>query len=906
LPFLARLNIARKYSKEPLTLISTSVRPLFRPLPILLFLFLLLYGPHAPAQRLNNVARPQHYRLELTPDLNAATFAGSERIDLTLVQSAREITLNALDIQFQSVTTSINGRTLTAEVTPDPAKQQATFRFPEQLPAGPHRLTIRYTGVLNSKLRGFYLSKTSRRNYAVTQFESTDARRAFPSFDEPAMKATFDVSLVVAKGDTAISNTNIISDTPGPGVGQHTIQFAQTPKMSTYLVAFLVGDFECISGASDGIPIRVCATPGHVQDGAFALSAAEFFLHYYDTYFGIKYPMPKLDMIALPDFEAGAMENFGAITYRETALLVNPKTAPLSAQKHVAVDVAHEMAHQWFGDMVTMQWWDNIWLNEGFATWMEYKPVAAWKPEWEMPQEVASNLNRTLDLDARKVTRTIRATADTPDEINEMFDGISYGKAGAVLSMVENYLGEQTFREGVHDYLAAHMYGNATAEDFWNTQTKVSHRPVDKIMESLVTQPGEALLTFGAPQGEKESVTQQRFFLNPQTAGSPQPVWTLPVCVGISSGGANCQIIDRKNTFLRVPEAQVFYANASGKGYYRSQYDVASYRKILSHVETALDPEGRIVLLGSEWALTRADQASIGDFLNLAASVKDDKSAYVAQTVAYSLTSIDQRLISTSHEHQLLAAWVRNTFGPVLDRLGSPAEAESTERRELRAVLFSVVGGIGDDPAVIAQARRTVSEYLEHPDSVDPTLAATALRVAAQNGNAALFAQLQRISASTDNPQLSRQTLYALARFRNPELIRRTLQYAVSGKVRNQDSADLIAVELEDRNTQEVAWDFVKNNWPAVLAQTTTFTGASLVSATGSFCTADRATEVAAYFSEHKVPAAESALEHAQNNIHDCIGLRSAQGPSLLQWLSSSFSAQGAAGRQVSIIARPN
>ena len=881
------------------------VRFLFRLLPIWLSVFSLLYATQAVAQRLSNVARPQHYSLRLTPNLDAATFAGEEQINLTLAQPAREITLNALEIQFQSVTTAMNGRTLTAEVTLDPEKQQATFRFPERLPSGPQRLTIRYTGVLNSKLRGFYLSKTSKRNYAVTQFESTDARRAFPSFDEPAMKATFDVTLVVPEGDTAISNTNIVSDTAGPGVDQHTIQFAQTPKMSTYLLAFLVGDFECISGASDGVPIRVCATPGHAQDGTFALSAAEFFLHYYDTYFGIKYPMPKLDMIALPDFEAGAMENFGAVTYRETALLVNPKTAPLSAQKNVAVDVAHEMAHQWFGDMVTMQWWDNVWLNEGFATWMEDKAVAEWKPEWQMSQDVAFELNRTLDLDARKVTRTIRATADTPDEINEMFDGISYGKAGAVLSMVENYVGQQTFREGVHKYLAAHMYGNATAEDFWNTQTEVSHRPVDKIMESLVTEPGEALVTFGIPQDGKVKVSQQRFFLNPQATGAPDTLWTLPVCIGTSSERADCQTIDNKTASLRiaqgipegVPEAPVFYGNASGKGYYRSQYDPASYRKLVSHVESALDAEDRIVLLGNEWALTRASKASIGDFLSLAESVKNDSSPYVAQTVAFSLTSIDQRLVSTSREHQLLAAWVRNTFGPVLDRLDRPAAGDSPERKELRAVLFSMVGGIGDDPAVIAQAKQITSEYLENPGSVDATLAGTALRVAAQNGDTALFDQLQRTSASTGNPQLARQALYALGRFRDPTLVRRTLEYAVSGRVRNQDSGQLIAGELEDRNTQEVAWNFVKSHWPAVLAQTTTFTGASLVSATGSFCTASRASEVAAYFSQHHVAAAESALEHAQNNINDCVELRAAQGPSLMQWLSNDSSANGGAGR---------
>src|ERR1700748_418247 len=443
------------------------------------------------AQRLPDSVRPEHYSLTLAPNLKDATFTGSEKIDVLLQHPVDSITLNAAEIKFQSVKTKVNGKTLTATVTEDPQKEQATFNFQQSLPAGRLTLEIEYTGILTNELRGFYLSKTAKRNYAVTQFEPTDARRAFPSFDEPAFKATFNVSLIVDKADTAISNTNIVSDTPGPVAGEHTIRFATTPKMSTYLVAFLVGDFQCTSGESDGVPIRACATPDKVQYTKFAVQAAEFVLHYYDTYFGIKYPMPKLDMIAIPDFEAGAMENFGAITYRESDLLVDEKNAPLEAKKEVASVVAHEMAHQWFGDMVTMQWWNNLWLNEGFATGMENKPGAAWHPEWNIPQDVAEGLNSTLNLDAAHTTRTIRAKADTPDQINEMFDGISYGKAGAVLLMVENYLGDETFRKGVHNYLAAHMYGNATAEDFWGAQTETSHKPVDKIMDSFVTQPGE-------------------------------------------------------------------------------------------------------------------------------------------------------------------------------------------------------------------------------------------------------------------------------------------------------------------------------------------------------------------------------------------------------------------------------
>ncbi|HMD21097.1 MAG TPA: M1 family metallopeptidase, partial [Alloacidobacterium sp.] len=613
----------------------------------------------AAAQRLPDTVRPEHYSLILTPDLKNATFAGSEKIEVQVQKPVDSITLNAIEIKFQSVKTKLNGKVLDAAVTEDTDKQQATFNFHQQLPAGKLTLEIEYTGILNGELRGFYLSKTEKRNYAVTQFEPTDARRAFPSFDEPGFKATYDVTLIVDKGDTAISNTNIASDTAGPATDKHTIKFATTPKMSSYLVAFLVGDFQCTSGESDGVPIRACATPDKVEMGKYAVKAAEFVLHYYDTYFGIKYPMPKLDMIAIPDFEAGAMENFGAITYRETDLLIDENTASIGAKKNVAEVVAHEMAHQWFGDMVTMQWWDNIWLNEGFATWMENKPVAAWHPDWNIPQEVAEGLNGTLNLDAARTTRTIRAKAETPDEINEMFDGISYGKAGAVLLMVENYLGEETFRRGVHNYLAAHMYGNATAEDFWNAQTAESHKPVDKIMESFVAQPGVPILSFNSPQGDSVAVSQQRFFLSPGSKAENAQSWTLPVCVKANDGKENCEVLSAAQQSLKTPQAPFFFANAEGKGYYRSTYPADVYAKIVDNVETGLTPEERIGLLGDAWAQVRADKISVGDYLNLAAAVKDDASAAVIQTALNAVGAIDNTIANTDDEHEALAAWVR-------------------------------------------------------------------------------------------------------------------------------------------------------------------------------------------------------------------------------------------------------
>ena len=653
-----------------------------------LSLILLPVFSSALAQRLPSVARPQHYSLQLAPDLNGATFTGEETIDLTLSQPEDSIVLNADELKFERVSAQSEGKSLAATVTLDPGQQQATFHFDRKLAAGAVRLKIAYSGVLNGSLRGFYLSRSATRRYAVTQFEPTDARRAFPSFDEPELKATFDVSLVVPDGDTAIGNTNIVSDTPGPGRAEHTIRFARTPKMSTYLVAFLVGDFQCLSGESDGVPIRACATPDKVQLGKFALSGAEFFLHYYDTYFGIKYPMPKLDMIAIPDFEAGAMENFGAITYRETAMLVNEKTGSFEEKRNVAVDVAHEMAHQWFGDMVTMEWWDNIWLNEGFATWMSNKPLAAWKPDWDIPQQQASDLNQTLDLDGRRVTRAIRARAETPSEINEMFDGITYDKAAAVLLMTENYLGEKTFREGVHRYLQAHMYGNATAEDFWNTMQSVSNKPVDKIMRSLVVQPGEPLLSFGEPHGGSVSVTQKRFFLDPKRSEEQQQSWVLPVCMKNGGGRPDCPVLTGTEQKLAAPQSDLFYGNAGGKGYYRSRYESADYQQLIGRVETGLTPPERITFLGNEWALARAGMATVGDFLTLASAVSADSSPYVIETVATAVNIIDQQVASTPQEHAQLAGWVRKTFGPPLARLGARRRLEKHRARNCCGLIY--------------------------------------------------------------------------------------------------------------------------------------------------------------------------------------------------------------------------
>jgi aminopeptidase N/puromycin-sensitive aminopeptidase len=841
----------------------------------------------ASAQRLPQTIRPEHYRLWLTPDLKAATFTGVETIDVNVAEPTNQITLNAAEITFQAVSVGGGGegKTLRASVSLDKDKQQATFTFPEKLPAGKASLAIYYTGILNNELRGFYLSKTAKRNYAVTQFEAIDARRAFPCFDEPAFKATFDVTLVVDSGDTAISNGEIIADTPGPVAGKHTLKFATTPKMSTYLVAFLVGDFQCTTGESDGVTIRSCSTPDKVALTPYSVDVAKFVLHYYNNYFGISYPLKKLDLIALPDFEAGAMENFGAITFRETALLTDPKTASVSALKGVALTIAHEMAHQWFGDLVTMQWWDNLWLNEGFATWMENKPIAAMHPEWNIDQSVISGIDGVLNLDAQPTTRAIRAKADTPDEINQMFDGIAYGKASDVLFTVENYLGEETFRKGVHNYLAAHKYANATAEDFWGAQTSTSHKPVDKIMESLVAQPGEPLLTFSEQTKGQVDVSQKRFYLSPSIQPDPAQKWTLPVCFKTNTG-QDCDLLSPSTARLKAPTGAFFFANAGGKGYYRSTYPASEYAALVAQVETTLTPAERISLIGDQWAQARSNKVPIGAYLDLVAAVKDDPNAEVVSTAMNGLRAAYTRVASTTEERNALAAWIRTTFEPQYVRLGPPTKNDSSNTRELRAELFGLLGNYGKDQAVLTQARETAASYLVNPGSVDATFGQTALAIAARNGDAALFDQLQKISETSTNPEFQEGALRLMAVFENPALVQRSLDYAVSGKVRNQDAIIQFAIALQSDENREQAWKYIQNNWEKVQAQFTTEMGAVLVSSTGSFCSVEGRASVEQFFSTHKVASSDKALKHALEHIDGCVELRTLQEPNLKQWLA--------------------
>jgi aminopeptidase N len=450
---------------------------------------ILLAASPAHAQRLSGTVVPEHYDLSVTIDLEHTRFEGTTGIDIVVKQPTREIRLNAADLRFGSVSVTAAGRTQNASVTVHASDETVTLTVPTAVPAGAARLQIAYEAPLNDNLRGLYVSRTTRRSYAVTQFESTDARRAFPCFDEPAFKATFSVTVTADRGDSVISNGRMTADRPGPSAAQHTMTFSRTPKMSSYLVAIAAGDFECLEGGADGIPIRICATPDKKNLGRIALGAAERILHYLNSYHTIQYPFEKLDVVAVPDFAAGAMENTAAIFYRETDLLADNETGSLAVRKRIYSILAHEMAHQWFGDLVTMAWWDDLWLNESFATWMAPRAVAGLEPSWHMDIDAAEESQTALTLDALNATHAIHVDVNTPAEIESVFDPISYDKGASVLRMLEAYVGTEAFQKGVNSYLEKHKYANATSEDFLGAISAASGKPVDRVIGTFVLQP---------------------------------------------------------------------------------------------------------------------------------------------------------------------------------------------------------------------------------------------------------------------------------------------------------------------------------------------------------------------------------------------------------------------------------
>ena len=843
--------------------------------------------PASDAVVLPETARPSKYRIKLQPDLKNFTFDGEQSVDLLILEATSTIVLNSIDLEISNTTLHANGTTLTSKsVTIDKDAETATLDFGETIQPGDARLEMVFTGGLNDKLMGFYRSEyTSQdgetRYLATTQFEPTDARRAFPCWDEPAKKATFEVTLVFSDEYQAVSNTPVVEEAvPGPGL--KSVRFAETPIMSTYLLVFIVGNLTSIEErAAGGTTVGVWTTPGKEDQASFALDTSVKLLSYFNEYFGIPYPLPKLDHIAIPDFAAGAMENWGAVTYRETALLVDPDNSSAGTRQRVAEVIAHEMAHMWFGDLVTMEWWDDLWLNESFASWMGNKAVDWLFPEWEMwTQFVNMDTNRALSLDGLKNSHPIEQAVKNPAEVSQLFDAISYSKGASVIRMLENFLGEESFRKGLNRYLSSHMYDNARTEDLWSALETESGRPVTAIMDSWVKQMGYPVLQVESDRTGGQttlSVTQERFVYD-RFLGDGEPdsdsdneVWRVPVSASQGSEESAVTVMDGRQTQIDVPGSGDGWVklNPLQTGFFRVNYSTEDWQRLVPAIESLeLHATDRLGVQNDAYALSRAGLLPVTQFLSLAQAYKNEGDASVWSDLASNLRDIEQ-LISDEAIHPAYQGFAREIFGPAARKIGwEPKSGEGHLDALLRSTVLSQAGSY-HDPGVTAQASERFQKYLQDRETLAPDLRGVVFALAAQSGGKDVYDQIWGLEGETDLAEEKIRLLMSLTRFQRPELLNSTLADSLSAKVRSQDSITLVAGVAANPKGRDLAWEFVKDNWAEFDRR---YGGGGfglmrLVSICSHFNSQEKADEVDSFFAEHPAPAAERTIRQALERV---------------------------------------
>ena len=766
---------------------------------------------------------PIRYDLRLEPDLTAASFAGQETITLTVHEPTFEIVLNAIDLGITSAQIKgDSGPARQATIALDASFQRCHLTFTTPLSPGTWRLTITFSGTLNDKLRGFYRSTYkdehgATHGMAATQFEATDARRAFPCWDEPDFKAVFATTLVIDPTLTAVSNTKIESETLAGG--KKVVRFADTIKMSTYLVAFIVGRIEPTEPVMVGqTPLRLWAVHGKGHLARFGQDIAAASLSFFENYYGIPYPGDKLDLLAIPDFASGAMENLGAITYRETALLVDQPSATHGELERVADVVAHENAHMWFGDLVTMSWWNGLWLNEAFATFMEMLAVDAWKPEWKRWDSFGVSRAAAFSVDGLHSTRPIEYPVQAPKGADAMFDVLTYEKGASVLRMLEQHIGPTVFRDGVRDYLHAHAYGNADTNDLWVSLGKIAKQPVPQLMNGWIFQPGFPLVTATVSPSSELTIRQQRFsYLSEAQADPSQDQrWQIPLQMRVTAGGkANTSrmLLTEKDTTVPLPnDWESILLNEGGHGFYRVRYAPDLLSRLLNAGIDRLAAIERFNLINDAWATTVADLMPLTDYLDLTARFTAERDKNVWAVLLDSFSFLNR--IITVEDRPTLEAFVRGRVGPAVAALGwVPRSGESELTKQLRGELIGAQGKLGNDPAIQRRTAELYRAYRNDATAVDPNVVPSLVAILAHTGDAARYDEFNERFRTATTPQEERRYLFSLAAFQPEALLKRTLACTISGEIRTQDAPFLVSAILGNIYGRELAWAFVKTNW---------------------------------------------------------------------------------------------
>ena len=792
---------------------------------------------------------PRRYELRLEPDLEGFAFGGTVGVDVEVREATDEIVLNAAELEITGG--DLDGVAL-AGVEYDGEHERAVLGLGETARPGTSRLNLSFAGTLNDQLRGFYRSTFTdddgeQRVIATTQFESTNARRAFPCWDEPDLKAVFEVTLVVPDDLMAVSSGAEVSS-QALGDGRRAVRFAPTMEMSTYLLAFVVGPLEATDPVDvNGTPLRVVHPVGKGHLTEFALDAGAFCLSFFEDYFAIDYPGDKLDLVAIPDFAFGAMENMGCVTFREILLLLDPDSST-QQERQTAVDViAHELAHMWFGNLVTMKWWNGIWLKEAFATFCEMLAVDAYRPDWK--RWLAFGLSRAaaFDVDALAATRAIEYPVVSPADAEGMYDLLTYEKGAAAVRMLEQYLGADEFRDGVRHYLRRHSYANTETHHLWDALAESTGEPARDVMDSWIFQGGHPVVTAAASDDGRITLSQERFRYD----GQPDEAhWQVPVvaALGTDTGERTERLVLEDPIALGGDSPDWVMVNADADGFYRVAYEGGLLDRLLDGGPD-LDPLQRYVLVDDQWALTVADRLGVADYLAFAermATAEDDLAVW--RRLAGTLGTLDHMISDDGRVG--LQARVRDMAGPVWGRVGwDPVAGEDDRTGELRGVLARTLAVCGNDAEAIARCRDLMAA-----EGVDPALAAAAIAVVAATGDGADYEEIRQRYENAPTPQLELRYLMALTTFDDDALMDRTLAATIDGTVRSQDAGFVLRGCLENRDHGPQAWTFITEHWQDINQRLPSAIVPRMLGGISALSTPELATAVEEFLNAHPVP----------------------------------------------------
>jgi aminopeptidase N len=815
------------------------MRPLF---PFLAALLSITFPAIMPAEKpfsfkdtpgkLPKEVVPTDYSIRIVPNIDALKFSGTETVKLDVRNPVHRLVLNALEMEISDA--SLDGKVLPkSAIQIDSENELLILALPSEVAAGNHRLALSFSGKINQQGQGlFYMRYQEQGSPAAaekkfmlgTQFEATDARRFFPCWDEPAFRARFQLTTVVPGNWVAVSNMPIESEKKIAGGKE--VRFAATPPMSSYLNVFVAGELDLIESRSGPTQIRVIATKGKAELGRYALEATAQILQYYNDYFGVPYPLPKLDQIALPGGFGGAMENWGGITYYESALVFDPKNSSAETKQIIYEVIAHEMAHMWFGDLVTMAWWDNLWLNEGFASWMGTKCTAHFNPQWEvwMRRETPRDPTRRVGIakeaamegDARSTTHPIQQPVATEAEANSAFDDITYKKGQSFLRMLESFLGEEVFRDGIRRYIAEHQYSNATTADLWNALSEASKKPIGEIAAGWTEQPGFPVVKVEREAGGKVSLTQERFTVNFKNA--PPLEWKIPLTYSVVGEEPGTLLMTSKLESLQnIPADRALKLNVNGAGNYRVEYDEPSW-KLLLEALPKLGVEDRVNLLSDAWALVQAGRVSVSLYFGLVEKLPASTELAEREQIINVLDFINRVLVG-SPEREKFQRYSRSLLRPTFETLGwEPKKGELPTAGNLRSSLIGTLGDL-NDPQITAGCRERFQKYFANPASLAPDLRPSVLAVVGRYADEKTWSKLHELGLKTTSIEEKQNYYNALAEAIDPKLVKKTLPIALTDELPTSRAVFLVPAVARDSGHPDIAWEFAKANMKTLLAK---------------------------------------------------------------------------------------